>query len=175
MKKTFKQKSGMLKAAPVLCAVMALFMTVCVASCDNDEPGDGGGDQSVAGIVTADELAGEWTLVQNKVLYSEVNPSKQDEVISYSANSTPRYRFYKVSVTDEDVISIVEVSASGSVVGTAMQLEMEGDNLIASDGNVAGTVTHYNKSHSWENLKIKWNKDYSPMPFNAPVISTYML
>ena len=70
---------------------------------------------------------------------------------------------------------MVEVSAAGSSIGETKIFKLEGDDLKTMDGIVAGTITHYDKGHSWDNLRIEWNKDYYPISFNAPVVSTYML
>jgi len=167
---------GKLKSCHILSAIMAVLMACCIVSCDNDEPvNNDDNEPSSVGLVTASELAGKWTLVKDNVLYSQENSSKRDEVITYSGNSAPRYHFYNVTVSDDDVISIVEVSASGSVIGSPIQLELYGNDLKTLDGKVAGTVLHYDKGHSWDNLRIEWDKDYSPISFNSAVISTYML
>jgi len=161
----------------VICAVMVLALSMSISSCGDDEPeNEGNGDTPQAGIVTESELAGEWTLVKDNVLYSQVNSQKGDETISYSGNSAPRYQFYNVSVTEDGIISMVEVSATGSVIGTPVEYTLEGNDLVTvKEKKIAGTIENYNPSHSWDNLRIKWNKDYSPIDFGAPVISTYML
>lgn len=109
------------------------------------------------------------------VLYSQTDPSKQDETINYSGNSAPRYRFYKVSVSDDEVISITETSVTGSTTGKTLEFNLDGNDLMTLDGQKAGTITNYNPDHSWDNLQIEWANGHSPISFNAPVISTYML
>ncbi len=175
MKKSRKQYVGRLTANHILSVLMVILMAFPIVSCDNDEPEDKDDNEPSAALVTATELAGEWTLVKDNVLYSKENSSKQDEVISYSGNSYPKYHFYNVTVSEDDIISFAEVSASGSVIGNSIQLELDGNDLKTVDGKVAGTIQHFDKSHAWDNLRIEWNKDYSPISFNAPVISTYML
>jgi hypothetical protein len=175
MKKNKEQFVGKLKRFHMLSAMMMLMMIVPFVSCGSDEPENSGNDAPEASLVTASELVGEWTLVRDNVLYSSVDSSKDDEVISYSGQSYPRYRFYKVMVSDDDVITMTEVSASGSSMGTPMQFTLEGNNLKTMDGDTAGTITHYDPAHAYDNLRIEWNKDYSPISFNAPVISTYMI
>lgn len=175
MEKFQQQFVGKINASYITSVVLVIIMAFCTASCDNDEPENNEDNNPSIGLVTANELAGTWTLVKNNVLYSQVNSSKQDEVIDYSGNATPKYRFYNVTVSEDDTLTITEVSASGGVIGNPMQFVLSGNDLKTLDGEVAGTVSHYNKSHSWDNLRIEWNKDYSPISFDAPVISTYML
>lgn len=159
----------------VFCALMVLAISMSFASCDSDDP-ENGGDNSSTGIVTDAELVGTWTLVKDNVLYSEVDPRESDEVISYSGNSSPRYKYYEVSLSEDGILSVTEVSASGSTVGDTVDYVLKGNNLITVEGNnVAGTIEHYDSKHAWDNLRIRWNADYSPVKFGAPVISTYML
>ncbi len=175
MKTCIKEKRGKHTADLLLSTFMVVLLALCFVSCDNDEPENNGDNNPTVGIVTADELAGEWTLVKDNVLYSKVNSLKQDEIITYSGNTSPKYHFYNVSVSEDDIISIEEVSITGSAIGNTKTFRLEGNDLKTMDGIVAGTITHYDKAHSWDNLRIEWNKDYSPVSFNAPVISTYML
>lgn len=174
MKTCIKKERGNYTSL-LLSTFMLVLMAISFVSCDNDEPENNDDNNPTVGIVTANQLAGKWTLVKDEVLYSQVNSSKMDEVITYSGNSSPKYHFYNVSVSEEDIISIVEVSETGSVIGSPKKFSLEGNDLKTTDGVVAGTITRYNKSHSWDNLRIEWNKDFSPITFNAPVISTYML
>ena len=165
----------------VLKSIMSICMMAMVAialpSCGSDEPDDNGGGDSATGMVTASELAGTWTLVKNRVLYSETDSGKDDKTIDYSGNASPRYKYYKVTVSDDVVITMVETSVSGSTVGTPVKYELKGNDLVLADNDkvVAGTVENYNPSHAWNNLQIRWNADYSPVSFGAPVVSYYML
>lgn len=160
----------------VFCTMMVLAVTMSITSCDSDEPDNGGDDNTSTGIVTESELVGTWTLVMDNVLYSEVNSQKTDETITYSGNSSPSYKFYKVTVSDENILSVTEVSVSGSKIEDSVEYTLKGNDLIiAQSDNVAGTIENYNPDHSWNNLRIKWNTDYAPIKYGAPVISTYML
>lgn len=173
MFKSFNENAAKRTAYSILCACMALLST-SFASCVSDEPDSGKDNESAQGIVTANELVWVWTLVRNNVLYSQVDPGKSDEVISYSGNTSPRYRFYNVTISEDGVLTMVEESVSGSIVSAPIHLTLNGNDLIATDGKVAGTIEHYDASHSWDNLRIKWNAEYSPIRFGAPVVSTYM-
>ncbi len=173
MFKSFKENAAKRNIYSILCACMAL-LSMSFASCVSDEPDSGKDNEPVQGIVTANELVWVWTLVKNNVLYSQVDPGKSDEVISYSGNASPRYRFYNVTISEDGILTMVEESVSGSAIGASIQLTLNGNDLIAADGKVAGTIEHYDVSHSWDNLRIKWNAEYSPIRFGAPVVSTYM-
>lgn len=152
----------------VLCAIiLSLTMVACG---DDDEPDGASG----SGIVTPAELAREWTLVKNVVFYSEVDASKSDQTIDYSASSSPRYRFYEVTLIDDSILSWKEKSASGSKVGSPVEYTLDGDNLIDSNGRICGKVEGYNLSHSWNNLRITWFADTSMNTFGAPCMSYYM-
>ncbi len=175
MKNDLKKQTESLPKTGLLSIVTVILMAFCFASCDNDEPENNDNNGQATSIVSANELAGEWTLVKDVVLYSKTDTSKSDETISYSGNSAPRYHFYRVSVSDNEVISITETSASGSIIGKTLELKLDRNNLMTLDGKKAGTITNYDKSHSWDNLRIEWAIDFSPISFNAPVISTYML
>lgn len=174
MKTCIKKRRGQYISL-LLSSFILVLMAISVVSCDNDEPENNDNNNPEVGIVSADKLAGKWTLVQDEVLYSKINASKKDEVITYSGNTSPKYHFYKVSVSEDDIILIEEVSVTGSLVGSPKTFHLEGNDLMTMDDIVAGTITHYNKAHSWDNLRIEWNKEYSPVTFDAPVISTYML
>lgn len=74
------------------------------------------------------------------------------------------------------MITIVEKSASGSTVGEPSKYTLEGKNLVsADDKKVAGTIENFDENHSWDNLRIRWEKDAPLNRFDAPVHSTYML
>lgn len=164
-----------MKTTYIIGFVLSIIIAFCIVSCDKNEPTDNEGNAPATGIVSANELAGKWTHVKNNVLYSQVDSSKKDEVIDYSGIASPKYRYYNVTVSEEGVIIITEVSTSGSAIGNPIELELSGNDLKTLDGQIAGTVVNYNKSHSWDNLRIEWKKDYSPISFNALVITTYML
>lgn len=174
MKKNLKRETERLAKTGLLGLVTVILMAFCFTSCGDDEPES---NEEATSIVSANELAGKWTLVQNVVLYSQTDPSKQDETIDYSGNSAPRYRFYKVSVSDDEVISITETSsATGSAIGKTLEFNLDGNDLMTLDGQKAGTITNYNPDpRAWDNLQIEWANGHSPLSFNAPVISTYML
>lgn len=178
MKTCIRKTRGTQPTNLLLSSFMAVIMAICFVSCDKDEPENKDNkddDKPTVGMVTANELAGEWTLVKDNVLYSKVNSSKQDEVINYSGNTSPKYHFYNVTVSEDGIISMTEISVNGSTIGNTKKFQLEGNELKTLDGDVAGTITHYDKAHSWDNLRIEWNEDFSPISFNAPVISTYAL
>ncbi|MBD5176879.1 MAG: hypothetical protein HDT05_05645 [Bacteroidales bacterium] len=153
----------------MLCALL-LSLTMVACGDDDDEPA--GTDAS--DIVSPSELAREWTLVKNVVFYSEVDAAKSDETIDYSATSSPRYRFYEVTLIDDSILSWQEKSASGSSVGKPVEYTLDGDSLIDSKGNVSGKVEGYDLSHSWNNLRITWFANTSMNTFGAPCMSYYM-
>lgn len=178
MFKSIKDRCVGMSLHSLLRAFMALAISIGMAACDSDEPENGSDDPNTpaSGIVTEAELVGKWTLVKDNVLYSEINPQKKDDVITYKGGSAPYYHFYKVTASDDGIISIAEVSASGSVIGSSLQYTLRGNDLVTADEQkVAGTIESYDPKHSWDNLRIKWNQDLSPLKFGAPVISTYML
>lgn len=159
-----------------MCTFVVLAASVSFVSCGNDEPDNNESNGNTPVLVTASELVGTWTFVKDNVLYSEINSQKEDEVISYSGNSSPLYHFYKVTASEDKEITIVEVSVSGAVTGSPIKYTLKDNQLVnIIDGKVAGTIEYYDAKHSWDNLRIKWNKDSSPIQFGATVISTYML
>ncbi len=178
MKKNFEPNAKKLAGRSFIGIIMAVITAFGIVSCDSDEPeneNENNDDKNpVTGIVAANELAGKWILVKDNVLYSKVNSANQDVTIVYSGNSAPLYHFYQITVSEDAVIDMVEVSVYGSTIGTHIKLKLEGDNLTALDGKTAGKILHYDKQHSWDNLRIEWTKEYSPISFNAPVVSTYM-
>lgn len=175
MKRFFNQDASGKLISGILFFVMMISMTLMFTSCGDDEPEKGGDENSVGSIVTATDLEGSWTLVKNRVLYSETGSGKSDETIDFSGNSAPYYRYYKVTLTDDGMINFVETSATGRYVGDVMQFELKNDQLLTKDGEVAATVQNYNPGHSWDNLRVKWTAEYSPVSYGAPVVSTYML
>lgn len=166
-----------LRLQSLIYTFMVFVVSFALISCEKEEPKDDGNeDDSQSSIVTASDLAGKWTLVTDNVLYSKENSKKEDETIHYKGGSAPYYKLYNVSVSEEGVISMVEVSTSGSAIGSAKAFLLDGTDLVTVNGNkTAGVIVNYDPSHSWDNLRIEWNKDYSPTNFGAPVISTYML
>lgn len=158
-------------------AFIILAFVICVASCDSDEPESTGIEEGNApSLVTTEDIIGKWTLVKDNVYYSEINPEKEDEVITYRGNAAPYYHFYNVTSSDSGIITITEVSATGSTIGTIGRYTLDGNNLVIVETEaVAGTIEHYDTKHTWDNLRIKWNESYSPIQFGAPVTSTYML
>lgn len=157
-------------------ALMVAFASLTVTSCgSDDEPNNEEGDKPQTTLVTESDLVGEWTLVKNNVLYSESDPKKGDEVIDYSGNSYPRYRYYKISVSEDNTITMAEITASGYSTGDPVKYTLKGNNLVTVEGNHnAGAIENFDPNHSWDNLRIRWNKDHSPIDFGVPVISTYM-
>ncbi len=154
----------------IVCGLMLL--SALVACGDDDEP-DSSGNQD-QGIVDASDLVREWTLVKNIVYYSEVNSTKPDQTIDYSGTSSPKYRFFKVSLIDDNTLSWQEKSATGSSIGSAVAYTLNGDNLIDNKGNIAGKVEGFDISHSWNNLRIKWLANTDMNTFGAPCMSFYM-
>lgn len=141
-------------------------------SCNNDDPNDSDGQET--SLVTIDDLARNWTLVKDNVKYSEVDASKSDKIIDYSATSSPRYRFFLVEATSESTMTWQEQTASGSSVGKSITLTLNGNNLVDEKGNIAGVVEDYNPAHSWNNLRILWKPNSSMNSYGAPCVSSYM-
>lgn len=156
----------------------ALMLGAGLSACGSDksdEPGEGDEPSGPAEpvLMTAGEMAGSWTLVKDLVLYSETDSSKEDETVDYSGNSYPKYKFYEVSVSEEEVVNWQEVSVSGYPISDPLTFTLDGNNLVEEEGNRIGKVTGYNLNHSWDNLSISWLPGYSTVA-NTPVISTYM-
>ena len=160
----------------IIGVLMVVAVSMSLASCGDDEPASGDSAIETPSLVNADQLAGTWMLVRDNVLYSEVNAQKTDEVINYKGNGAPYYHYYQVTVSDIGVITMVEVSVSGAVIGTPVSFTLDQNELVTVEGNeVAGTIELYNTSHSWDNLEIRWKEAHSPISFGAPVVSTYKL
>lgn len=157
---------------------VALMLGAGMSACGSDksdepEEGDEPSGPAEPVLMTAGEMAGSWTLVKDLVLYSETDSSKEDETVDYSGNSYPKYKFYEVSVSEEEVVNWQEVSVSGYPISDPLTFTLDGNNLVDEEGNRIGKVTGYNLNHSWDNLSISWLPGYSTVA-NTPVISTYM-
>ncbi len=97
-------------------------------------------------------------------------------MIDYSVVTAPYYRYYRVTVIDDNILYIQEKSASNSNIGLPLGYLMTANNLTTLDGEtIVGTIEKLDNKHSWNNIRIKWNKGYSPVFFDAPVVSTYLL
>ncbi len=162
-------------ASWVLCA-FAFVALIGTASCGSD--GDDGPDDptpSEKPIVNITQLSGEWTLVKNVVYWSKEDSGRDDEIIDYSGNTFPYYKYYTVTVDKEkDMMTWQEVSTNGSAISDKINLYLDGNKIYDEENDLVGKVIAYDPSHSWNNLQILWEDEEGPVYFNASSLSTYM-
>lgn len=159
---------------PLLGTIFLLLFPVFFASCGSDEPDDRD-NKPTTGSVTAKQLVGDWTLVRDNILYSELDSQKSDVIQNYSGNSYPFYKYYRIKLIDDAITEWIEVSSTGTDLSFKTEMTLEKDNLISLDTKeVVGTILHYDKDHTWDNLRIKWAPNSKFNSNDAPVISTYM-